>query len=92
MGKVSEAGKAAGEAVVAGAGKVAESATAGAQKAGETAQTGFRAYIRWAVSFWTGVFRLFGRILGFIWMVISFVPRKVLELFRKERLTEKYDT
>ncbi len=83
-GKVGEAGKAAGEVVIIQAGKVAESTTAGAQKAGAAAQTGFKAYIRWLVTFWTAVFGFVGKILWGIWLIVSFIPRKVMGLFRNQ--------
>jgi hypothetical protein len=83
-GKVGAAGKVAGEAVVSGAGRVAEvvgpAMTSGAQAAGETAQQGFR----WYVNTWKAVFRFIGRVLGFIWAVITFVPRIIAGLFRRK--------
>ncbi len=83
-GKVGEAGKMASEAVVSGAGKVAEvvgpAMTSGAQVAGETAQKG----LHWYVNTWKAVFRFIGRIFGFIWAVITFVPRKLASLFRRK--------
>jgi hypothetical protein len=83
---VSEAGKAAGEAVVSQANKVAESVgpalASGAQKANQTAQRGFSAYLRWYVNIWKTMFRVGLMILGFIWAIISFVPRKIIGLFK----------
>ena len=87
-GKAGEAGKAAGEAVATGAGKVAETVgpamSSGAKKAGETAQKGFKAYIRAYVNTWKSIFGFVGRILGFIWVVIAFIPRKIAGLFRRK--------
>jgi hypothetical protein len=81
---VAESGKAAGQMVTVGAGKVAETVGSGAQKAGQTAKVGFRAYIRWLVTFWSAVFRFVGQVLAFIWAVIAFVPRKVVGLFKRK--------
>lgn len=85
-GKVGQAGKTAGEMVVSGAGRVAGTAgplvATGARRAGATAQVGIRAYFRWVVTFWTAVFRFFRTIVSFIWTVLSFVPRKIMGLFR----------
>jgi hypothetical protein len=88
-GKVGEAGKAAGEAVVTGAGRVAGTVgpamNSGAKMAGETAQRGFSWYVRT----WKAVFGIVGRVFGFIWAVIAFIPRKLLGLFkRKEKSTD----
>jgi hypothetical protein len=82
---LAESSKAAGQAVATGASKVAETVgpaiTSGAQKAGETAQKGFKFYIWWVVTCWTTLFRVIGEVLRFIWLVISFIPRKVRGLF-----------
>ena len=83
-GKVGEAGKAAGEAVAVGAGKVAETTASGAKIAGQAAQRGLKAYFRWVISFWTAVFRLLGKILGFVWAALTFIPRKIGGLFKKK--------
>jgi hypothetical protein len=73
-GKVGQAGKAAGGAVA-----------AGAQKAGQATQTGLKAYLGWLVAFWTAIFNLVGWLFRTIWLVISFIPRKIVGLFsRKE--------
>jgi len=95
-GKAGEAGKAAGGAVMTGAGKVAETVgpalSSGAKKAGETAQKGGKAYIRSYVNTWKTIFGFVGRILGFIWTVIAFIPRKIAGLFKgKEKTIERQD-
>lgn len=91
--KVGKAGKTAGEAVTTGASKVAgtvgSAVSTGANKAGETAQKGFRAYIRLVVAFWTAISRWIGKILNFIWIVISFIPRKIIGLFRRKDKSSK---
>lgn len=87
-GKVGEAGRAAGEAVMSGAGRMAETVgpamSSGAKKASETAQRGFTAYIRFFVNLWTGIFRAVFWILGFVWGVIAFVPRKIIDLVSRK--------
>jgi hypothetical protein len=92
-GKVGEAGRAAGEAVVTSAGRVADTVgpamASGARMAGETAQRGFRAYVGFFVNFWTGIFRGIFWLVGFIWGVIVFIPRKVAGLFRRKDRTPK---
>ncbi len=88
-GKVSQAGKSAGEAVATGAGKVAAGVGSGAVKAGQTAQTGLRAYIHWLVTFWTAVFGGIAKFLGFVWMVIAYVPRQILGLFKRKDKTDE---
>jgi hypothetical protein len=88
VGMVSQAGKAAGEAVAGGASKMAgvvgPALSSGAARAGETAQKGFKLYLRWFITFWSAVFRIIGGVLGFIWAVITFIPRKVMGLFRRK--------
>lgn len=88
-GRVSEAGKAAGGAIATGAGKMAESVgpalSSGAKKAEETARWGISAYINWLVLFWTTVFRYIGKIFHVIWMVISFVPRKIINWVSRKK-------
>jgi hypothetical protein len=83
---LAESSKTAGQAVAVGASKVAETVgpaiTSGAQKAGETAQKGFKFYLWWVVTFWTTLFRVIGDILRFMWVVVSFIPWKVMGLFR----------
>ncbi len=86
--KMGEAGKAAGGAVWVGAGKVAGSVSSGAKIAGDTAQRGGRAYLRWAVSAWAAAFRLAGGLLKFGWAVLTFVPRKVIGLFRRKEANQ----
>jgi hypothetical protein len=81
--RAGEAGRVAGGAIVAGASRAAETTSAGAQKAGETARTGLRLYLHWLVTFWTAVFRFFGKLLAFFWQIISFVPRKIVGLFKR---------
>lgn len=87
--QVGEAGKAAGGAVVSGAGRVADTVgpavSTGARRAGETAQKGFRAYVQFFVNLWTGIFRFIFWLLGFIWGVIVFIPRKIAGLFKRNK-------
>ena len=82
--KVGQAGKAAGEAIAIGAGKVADSTAAGAQKAGQAAQTGLKAYLAWLVAFWTAIFGLVGWVFRTLWLVISFIPRKLIGIFGRQ--------
>lgn len=88
-GKVGGAGRAAGEAVMSGAGRMAETVgpamSYGAKKAGETAQRGFTAYIHFFVNLWKGIFQAVFWLLGFVWGIIAFVPRKIAGLFRRKR-------
>ncbi len=84
MGRVGEVGKVAGVTVVSGAGKVVESASIGAQKAGEKTRGGFKAYVHWLITFWTAVFRFLGKVVWFIWQVISFIPRKIAAMLSKQ--------
>jgi hypothetical protein len=81
---VAESGKVAGQKVAVGASKVAGTVGAGAQKAGQTAKAGFRTYTRWLITFWSAVFRFLGQVLAFIWAVITFIPRKVIGLFKRK--------
>ena len=86
---VAENGKSAGSAIAGQAGKVAgtvgSTLSSGAVVAGESAQKGAKTSIRWAGSFLGGLFRLIRTIIGFIWSVISFIPRKILGLFSKKK-------
>jgi len=85
--KVGEAGKAAGQSMMAGAGNVVNSVgpvvSSGAKKAGETARWGFKAYIRLVVTFWTTVFRYIGKFFHFIWIIVAFIPRKIMGWFKQ---------
>jgi hypothetical protein len=87
--QVGEAGKAASEAVVSGAGRVADTVgpamSSGAKKAGATAQKGLSAYVRFFVNFWTGIFRFVFWLLGAIWAIIAFIPRKIAGLFKRNK-------
>lgn len=80
---VGETGKAAGEAVASGAGKVAGAVGSGTKKAGQAAQAGLKAYFRWAFGLWLALFRGIGKLLGFIWAVIMFLPRQIARLFKR---------
>jgi hypothetical protein len=83
--RVGETGKAARGAIAESTGKVAETVgpalTTGAQSAGQAANKGLRAYVRWLVRFWTSIFGFMGRLIGLLWLVISFIPRQIF--FRK---------
>lgn len=83
MGRMGDAGKVAGGAIVTGASRAAEKSSVGAQKAGETARTGLRFYFHWLVTFWTAIFRFLGKVLWFIWRLISYIPRKIIGLFNR---------
>ncbi len=88
VGRVGEAGKAAGDAVVTNAGKMAETVgpafNSGVKKAGETAKKGLTAYLRLYVNNWKRMFGIGLRVLGFMWGVVSFIPRKVIGLFKRK--------
>ena len=81
-GIVGEAGKSAGIAVAGGAGKAAEAVGAGAKKAGQTTQRGVKAYIQRWIRLWKTPVKFGIRMLRFIWMVISFIPRRLMGLFK----------
>lgn len=76
-GWLAESGKATG-AVVAQAGRTAgQNVKSGARIAGATAEKGVKAYFRWLITFWSAVFHFFRTILGYVWAVLTFIPRKV---------------
>jgi hypothetical protein len=87
--QVGEAGKAASEAVVSGAGRVADTVgpamSSGAKKAGARAQKGLSAYVQFFVNFWKGIFRFVFWLLGAIWAIIAFIPRKISSLFKRNK-------
>jgi len=90
-GWLTDGGKATGSTVALGAGKVGQVGKAaggaianGAQKSGQAAQTGLKAYLGWLVAFWTAIFSLVGWMVRTIWLVISFIPRKIIGLFRRQ--------
>lgn len=88
-GKAGEMGKvAAGEAGRV-AGNVGVALGSGAQKAGQTAHKGFKAYLRWLIYFWTITFGFIGKIISFVWQVISFIPRKIIGLFKRKQPLEE---
>jgi hypothetical protein len=84
-GWLAESGKATGGVMVTGAGKVAGAASAGAQKAGRTARAGLKAYLAWVVAFWLAVFNLVGWLFSTIWLVVTYIPRKIIGLFRQRK-------
>jgi len=58
-----------------------------AQKSKQAGQAGKKAgaaYFNWLRSFWTAVFRLLGSIFKGAWRVITFIPGKIIGLFRKK--------
>ena len=63
---LAEGGRTAGAVLVVGADKVGS----GAKVAGRTAQKGLRAYLGWLIYVWSAIF-------GFLWAVITFIPRKL---------------
>ena len=85
---VADNGKSAGSAITDRAGKVAgtvgSTLSTGAVVAGKSAQKGAKTSTRWLGSFLGGLFRLIRAIIGFIWRLISFIPRKILGLFKKK--------
>lgn len=84
VGKAGEMGKAAGGAVLVGAGTAAGAVGSGAKKAGQSAQRGIIAYVQWFIRLWKGIFRFIGKVFGFIWAAITFIPRKIAGLFRRK--------
>ena len=83
-GKVGEVGKVAGGAVTGGATKVAETVGSGTQMAATTAQTGLQSYVRWVRSVRSAILRFFQQGALFLWRVISFVPRKLIGVFKRK--------
>jgi hypothetical protein len=85
---VGEAGKAAGEAVASSANRVVVTVgpalATGAQKANQTAQRGLSAYFRWYINTWKAIFRVIGKIIRFIWAVLTYIPRQVARLFKQK--------
>jgi hypothetical protein len=86
---LADSGRTTGAALVLGAGRMAETVgpamNSGARMAGRTAQRGFS----WYINAWKSVFRIVGGVFGFTWAAITFIPRKLLGLFkRKEKPTE----
>jgi hypothetical protein len=55
---------------------------------GGKAKSGVQLYARWFVAFWAAIFGFIGRVFRFIWLVISFIPRKIIGLFRRKRQPE----
>lgn len=89
---VADSSKTAGRAIATGAGKVGQAGVAaggvvvsGAGKAGQQAGRGLTAYSRWLKKTWLAIFRAIGKVLLFVWAVISFVPRKLIGLFRRKK-------
>jgi len=86
---LADSSKSAGQVVAKGTGKVVSTlgpvVSSGAKKAGSTAKSGARLYGRWLVAFWTAIFRFIGGTFQLIWLAISFIPRKVISLFRREK-------
>ncbi len=80
---LAESGRAAGQAIMTGAGRVAGAAARGTQQAGQMAQTGVRAYVRWVWRFWRAMFTLLTWILKTLWSILTFVPRKISTVIRR---------
>jgi hypothetical protein len=80
-GKVGEFGKSAGATVATGV-------SSGAKKVEQAAKTGFSAYMRWLITFWSAVFGFGGKIIRGIWTAIAFIPRKIIGLFRRKNNKE----
>jgi len=59
--------------------------TTGAQTAGRAARSGAKTYARWFVTFWTTIFHMVSQVFGFCWAVITFIPRQVVRVFRRNR-------
>jgi len=86
---LADSSKSAGQAVVTGTGKIAgtvgPAVSSGAKKAGGTAKAGVRRYGQWLVTFWRAVFAFIGGVFHLIWLAISFIPRKIIGLFRRKK-------
>jgi hypothetical protein len=85
-GWLADSSKSAGQAVVWGTSKVAgtvgPAVSSGVKTAGGKAKSGARAYGHWLVVFWAAIFGFIGGIFHLIWLAISFIPRKIIGLFR----------
>jgi hypothetical protein len=71
---LAEGGRTAGAVLAVGADKVGS----GAKVAGQTAQKGIRAYFNWVIFVWSTIFGWIGSLFGFLWAVITFIPRKLM--------------
>jgi hypothetical protein len=91
--KVGGTGKAAGGALAVGTGKVVETfgptLSTGAQTAGHTARQGARSYVRWFLVFWATIFGFVAQTFRLVWLVITFIPAKILGAFgRRKRVAD----
>ena len=88
-GKVGEVSKAAGEAVSAGAGQMMETVgpalSSGSQKVTTSAKKGVRTYVQFSRRLWLGAFQGLGWLLGFLWGLISYIPKKIGGFFGKRK-------
>jgi hypothetical protein len=91
-GWLTESRQATGAALTNGAGKVGEvGKTVGVtmvektKQAGKLGQKGVIAYINWVRFYWKTIFAIIGKILSFIWAVITFIPRRVSGLFNRKK-------
>ncbi len=73
---LAETGRYAGGAVVSGAGAVAETVGSGLSTGGRVTRN---VVVMAVLAIWSGIVA----VLGFIWFVISFIPRKIFGLFRR---------
>lgn len=83
---LAESGKATGEVLAAGAVKVGEAGqvAGGVIADGATkAKAGYLAYLGAVWALWKRVFRFIGQLFGWMWAVITFVPRKIWGWFRR---------
>ncbi len=80
---LAESGRAAGQAIMTGAGRVAGAAAQSTQQASQMAQTGVRAYVRWVWRFWQTMFTVLTWILKTFWSILTFVPRKISTVIRR---------
>jgi hypothetical protein len=83
-GWLAENSKAAGSAMMVGAGKVAGLVGEGAKIAGGATGRGALAYFHWVKKMWLSAFGFIGGLFGFIWGIIAFGPRQIIGLFRRK--------
>lgn len=80
---LAESGKSAGQAVTAGAGKVVGTVGSGLSSGGQMTKSAAQTAGGWLGGLGRGIFNGSKKVAGFLWAVISFVPRKIIGLFRR---------
>jgi hypothetical protein len=80
---LAESGKSAGHAVTARAGKVAGTVGSGLNSGGQMAKSAAHTTGGWLGGLGRGIFSGIKKVGGVSWAVISFIPRKVIGLFRR---------